>query len=150
MFPNVLETFPLFSSVLKLLSANFQFGRVLILSFEKRLNPPLLGIHDLVPFHWQRRFIQFFWDYIMHVPQKDMTWRKVLILWLTFPEQKPYFYVSEVQFLWEHCGKRKIIFPFPIVFSTLLDNFSSSLRLSSAKSLSLGVSEICRFGKGLY
>ena len=43
------------------------------------------------------------------------------------------------------------MYPFPTVFSTLLENFllfSSNSKLSSAKSFSLEESNICRLGKG--
>ena len=45
----------------------------------------------------------------------------------------------------------RAIFPFPTVFSTLLENslpFSSNLKLSSANSFSLEESKICRLEKG--
>ena len=56
----------------------------------------------------------------------------------------------------QHCGKRRncswwAISPFPKVFSTCLDNslsFSSNLKLSSANSLSLEESKICRLVMG--
>ena len=69
---------------------------------------------------------------------------------------KPWFYMSAVQLFWKHCGKRwnclqRLISPFPTVFSILTENFpsfSSNLKLSSANSFSLEVSN-SSFGKGL-
>ena len=47
---------------------------------------------------------------------------------LTLSQTSPGFYVSEVQVFRKHCGKRRncssrAISPFPIVFSTRLENF---------------------------
>ena len=90
---------------------------------------------------------------------------------LLFPKcfQKPYcagliihshtmipFDAPGKQAFWKHSGKRRncwwrAISPFPKVFSTRLDNFlpfSSNLKLSSAKSLSLEESKICRLVMG--
>ena len=59
------------------------------------------------------------------------------------------------QAFWKHCGKRRncslrAISPFPMVFSTCLDNFhfSSNLKLSSANSFSLEESKICHLVMG--
>ena len=70
-----------------------------------------------------------------------------------FPN-KPWF-LRAIEVFWKHCGKRincslRAISPFPTVFSTRLENlltFSSSLKLSSANTLSLKESKICRLGK---
>ena len=75
---------------------------------------------------------------------------------LTLSQTSPGFYVSAVQVLWKHCGKRRscslwAICPFPTVLSTRLDNFlplSSNLELSSANCFSLEGSKICHLGKG--
>ena len=75
---------------------------------------------------------------------------------LTLSQTRHDFYVSAVQAFRKHRGKRRIclgraIFPFPLVFSTLLENFppnESKLKLSSANCLSLEKSKICHLGKG--
>ena len=83
-------------------------------------------------------------------------WSKENTYVLTLSQTSPGFYVSAGQVLWKQCGKRRncswrAISPFPTVFSTRLGNFlsfSSSLKLSSANSLRLEGSKICRLGKG--
>ena len=75
---------------------------------------------------------------------------------LSLSRTSPGFYMSTEQVFRKHCGKRRncwlrAISPFPILFSTRLENFmpfSSSLKLSSANSLSLDESKICGLGKG--
>ena len=75
---------------------------------------------------------------------------------LTLSQTCPGFYVSAVQVIWKHSGKKRncssrAILPFSTVFSTHLTNFlpfSSNLKLSSAKSFSLEESKICPLGKG--
>ena len=71
---------------------------------------------------------------------------------LTLPQRSPGFYVFVVEIFWKHIGKRRncslrAISPCPYVFSFHLEPFSSSLKLSSAKSFSLEASKNCRLGK---
>ena len=66
-----------------------------------------------------------------------------------FPKQALIF-VSAVQVFRKHsCNKQFLLFPlcFPPICRTL-GSFSSNLKLSSANTLSLEESKICRFGKG--
>ena len=68
--------------------------------------------------------------------------------YLTLSQTSPGFYVSAVQFLWKHCGKRRNCNK---VFSTHLENFLpflSNLKLLSANSFTLEESKICCLGKG--
>ena len=66
------------------------------------------------------------------------------------------FNLSAVEVFWKLCGKKgncllRAVSPFPRLFSTRLESFlpfSSTLKLSSANSLSLEESKICRLGKG--
>ena len=66
------------------------------------------------------------------------------------------FDASGKQAFWKHCGKRRncsyrAISPFPTLFSTCSGNFlpfSSNLKLSSANSLNLEESKICRLVMG--
>ena len=94
--------------------------------------------------------------------QKDGWWILFFLLnysslhGLTLSRTSSSFYVSAVQVFWKHRGKRRncslrAISPFPTVFSTHLENFLPFLwnfRLSSANSLRLEESKICRLGKG--
>ena len=72
-----------------------------------------------------------------------------------FPN-KPYFFVSWVQVFWKHFWKKEkllIMSSFSFSHSVFLQfrefsAFSSNLKLSSANSLSLDESKICRLGKG--
>ena len=85
---------------------------------------------------------------LVWIPNSDkFYWRTdgVIVWGLTLSQTSPGFYVSAVQVIWKHCGKRRncswrAISPFPTVFSTHLKNFlafSSYLKLWSAISLSL-------------
>ena len=77
-------------------------------------------------------------------------------LMLILSQTSPGFYMSAEQVFLKHCGKRgncllQAISPFPTVVSTHLKNvlpFSSKLKLSSANSFCLEVSEIFVFVKG--
>ena len=58
------------------------------------------------------------------------------------------FHVSASGAIQGHHGP---LVPFPIVFSTLFEDFlpfSSNLKLSSANSLNMKVSKICHLGQG--
>ena len=82
---------------------------------------------------------------------------KMLDSSLTLSQTGPDFYVSAVQVFWKLFGKRRnclwlAISPFSTVFSTLSVNFppfSSTLKLSSENSFSLGRVQNLLFGKGL-
>ena len=75
--------------------------------------------------------------------------------WVTLSQTSPSFYMSAVQVLWKHCGKRWncsewAISPFPTLFSTLLENFpqfSSELKLLPANSFNSEESKIYRLGR---
>ena len=73
----------------------------------------------------------------------------------TLSQTSPGFYMSVVEVFWKQCGKRIIArnkqFFFPMVFSTLLENFLpflSSLKLLSANTFNLEESKTCHLGKG--
>ena len=72
-----------------------------------------------------------------------------------FPNKPRFLRVCSTSLLKTRWKKEKLLvtinFSFPTAFSTLLDNLLpilSNLTLSSAKSLSLKESKICRLGKG--
>ena len=81
---------------------------------------------------------------------------KRMIVRLTHSHTMTPFDAPGKQAFWKHCGKRRncslrAISPFPSAFSSRLDNFlpfSSNLKLSSANSLSLEESKICRLVMG--
>ena len=84
-----------------------------------------------------------------------LTWPCSGLLLNPFPNNSWFLHLWGTSLL-KHYGKRRnclwqAISPFPIVFSTHLENsqpFSSNLKLLSENSFSLEESEICRLGNG--
>ena len=128
-----------------------------LLKKEKMLVTSIFSFSHNVFYPIEDRNLHLSYNYfvICKCFQFDLVQILLFGLELTISQTSPGFYVSALQVFRKQCGKSEIarneqflLFP---VFSTHLENFLpflSNLKLSSADSLSLGKSKICRLAKG--